>query len=589
MKKRIFTLLLLLFVLLLFGGYRIVKERAKTDLILNARLASFTETADTAKKSLTDFFENNLNKIKKIYRKVLRLPEFSTGSQEVEQTVIHLKQGGTIAGKILKRGFKKYIIEWKGQEIAIATDQIKSVEKATKKEVEWPYENDVVVKRTNGVVLDGKIIDADENAVTLRYLEGGGSLELEVNRSDIECLLFAPVYNRKSQEIESQLRIQFPKMEFYTEGNVTIITDSHYSTVKSYKRAIKNSYTDIYLKFFKLFRGKKPRVQNFVVIFDDFKDFAEYAITDGVPFWAVLGYFSPTTDVLYLFNAFGERIEKMVFDVIVSKTGKSIDEITDVIKERVDERYHMRIEGMAEQAKDKYQAAYSMYRHYLTESTISTLRHEFAHEIFHNWGLQNIIMSKPNINRKRLAEKKKEFLETDDCNKKEALLLELIQMKRESIEDIEMEAAQSWLAEGTATYCETNPVGSRINERWLFAYQELVRKKETTPIEFLMVFKMGSFPGLAHKGMINSYAQSWAFTTFLMNKYPAEFIEYQIKLAEQKPKNDDEELAWLLEATGKKLDILEKEFRTYMDEYEKIEDPYIRRFMQWREIWENIY
>ena len=117
----------------------------------------------------------------------------------------------------------------------------------------------------------------------------------------------------------------------------------------------------------------------------------------------------------------------------------------------------------------------------------------------------------------------------------------------------------------------------------------MVRKKETSPIEFFMVFKIGSFPGLAPKGMLNAYSQSWAFTTFLMNKYPDQFMEYHIKMVDQKPKDSDEELAWLLESVNKDLPTLEKEFREFMDSYEEIEDPYIRRFMQWREIWEDLY
>ena len=53
-----------------------------------------------------------------------------------------------------------------------------------------------------------------------------------------------------------------------------------------------------------------------------------------------------------------------------------------------------------------------MYKYELTERTFGTLRHEFAHEVFHNWGLQSVIVSRPNIDKKRLAQKKKEFLDS---------------------------------------------------------------------------------------------------------------------------------------------------------------------------------
>ncbi|MBL7156759.1 MAG: hypothetical protein ISS92_01210, partial [Candidatus Omnitrophica bacterium] len=362
MKKiTIFTSTALLLASLITTGYIVFKAQLRTNLALNTKVAIISEKIEKIQFNISDIYNNFMQKYKKMRRSILgeitKNPWYSP-EKPVQQIVIHLKHGGMIAGKLLKKSRDKYIVEWKGEKIAIDAARVKRIERKTQKAVEWPYKNDVVVKRTNGIILDAKIVDVKKDSVTLLYLEGGGSLELDVNRSDIECLLFAPVYTRESQELETQLKRQFPKMEFYTEGNFTIITDSYSRTVSSYKRAIKNVYTNIYLKFFKLFNGRKPKRQNFVVVFDDFVDFAEYAITDGVPFWAVLGYFSPTDNVLYLFNAFGKRIEKMVFDVIVGKTGKTVDEIADEIKKRVDERYHMTIEGRVETVKDKYQAAY---------------------------------------------------------------------------------------------------------------------------------------------------------------------------------------------------------------------------------------
>lgn len=98
----------------------------------------------------------------------------------------------------------------------------------------------------------------------------------------------------------------------------------------------------------------------------------------------------------------------------------------------------------------------------------------------------------------------------------------------------------------------------------------------------------GSFPGLAPEGILNAYAQSWAFTSFLMTKYPDGFMEYQNRVADHRPANEDEELAWLLGALDKDLKTVEKEFRVYMDGYEKTENPYIKRLMRYRSVWQNI-
>lgn len=593
--KRLLGIAVIILVVSLVLGYRAFKKELKNNLALNTKVAVCYDKIDQAKKSISGGFLNLKNKQEKVIKSVKSAIqktayrwEFKEGQKPVEGVTLYLKHGSTISGKLLSETKDAYNVEWDGQEFVVSKAQVKKIEYKTQKEAEWPYKNDVVVKKTNGIVVDGEIIRVTDGAVSVLFKEGGGSAEMEIERKDIEELIFAPVCNKKSETIEKRLKEQFPKMEFYREGNVTIVTDSYIRSVNEYKRAIRDVNTQVYLKFSRLFKGKKQRAQNYVVIFDDFMDYAEYALTDGVPFWAVVGYFSPLSDTLYLFNAFGERFEKIVFDVIVGKTGKTIDEIAGEIKEKVDERYHLSIDGQLQKIKDKYRTVYGFYRFELTEMTLATLRHEFTHELFHNWGLQNIILSKPIIDKNKLIEKKKEFLETDDYKKKEELLMELMQLRREETEDIEMETAQSWLAEGMATYCETDPVGSK-NEEWLYAYQEAVRKNETSPIEFLMVFRMGSFPGLAHKGILNAYAQSWAFTAFLMDRYPEEFISFQKKMAETRPKDDDEELAWLLEAVNKDLPTLEKEFREYMDTYEKVDDPYVRQVTRWREIWDNLY
>ena len=98
--------------------------------------------------------------------------------------------------------------------------------------------------------------------------------------------------------------------------------------------------------------------------------------------------------------------------------------------------------------------------------------HELAHSIFHSWGIQTIITSRPPVNDAEIAQKKKEFLDTKDKKAKERLLNQLVSLRREEREYTDMAAAQSWLAEGTATFCETIPVGS-TNEEYLYLFQEM--------------------------------------------------------------------------------------------------------------------
>jgi hypothetical protein len=334
------------------------------------------------------------------------------------------------------------------------------------------------------------------------------------------------------------------------------------------------------------------------VVFDDFQDYIVYAATDGVPGWLAIGYFSPLNRVLYTFNAFGERMEKMVFDVIVGKTGKFNDALVEPVKKRVDTRYHIFIDALAKKYTDKYWEVYNLYKGELTEMSSMVLRHELAHEIFHNWGLQSVVLAKPEIDRKKLAEKKKEIMEEKDWEKKEELLKKLLRVKAKEEADFKAEemvdasTAQSWLSEGIATYCETDPVGATDEER-LFSYQEAARKNELNPIEFLTNFKLGSFPGLSHKGVLAAYGQSWAFTAFLMNRHRDGFLAYQKRLAEKAgskgaDKKVADELELLLQYLNRDLPALEAEFKEFMSGYPEMEDPDVKRFMRYYRIWEDL-
>jgi len=175
-----------------------------------------------------------------------------------------------------------------------------------------------------------------------------------------------------------------------------------------------------------------------------------------------------------------------------------------------------------------------------------------------------------------LVEKKKDFLETKDCRKKAEILKNLVSQRGREHIDFNIKAANSWLAEGIATYCETEEIGEQ-NDKWLFIYQQMSKDKPIYPLEFLMAYKIGSFPGVYSTAMIELYAQSWAFVSFLMDKYPKEFMDYQDLLAAEKPEKT-EDVKWLEEALNKDIKVIEMEFKEYMDKFEQLEDPFSVHF-----------
>jgi len=503
-----------------------------------------------------------------------------------ERIALYFKDDSIIEGDLIEETDESYLVDWKGSEFSVSKNQIKDVKYGkdiiASKEVlsdeeiteYWPFKNKVVIRLTNRQVLDAKITKVLPETIVLSYsLDGGGFIEQEVERERIEYLIFKPVENPETERIKNKLEELFPDMEFYKEGGFTIITDSYDTWVKKYKNALREVYTSIYLEFFDLFKDRSPMVDNFVVIFDDYMDFFEYAITDGVPGWAVAGYFSPTQKILYLFNVLGDRFSELLFEGLVGESGRTIDDIVERVEGHVDTRYHVFVEGQAQAIKDRFWEAYNYYKSIYRESTMNTLRHEFAHEIFNNYGLQGVILSKFQKDESALIKKKKEFLKEKDYKKKARLIRSLISVKDQPLD---MRAANSWLAEGTATYCETSILGNQ-NDRWLFIYQDMKRKGPIFPLESLTYYKIGSFPGVAPFAMLQMYAQSWAFVHFLMNRYPKEFAQYQIRMAKETAE-EDQDIRWLTEAIGKDIKTIEKEFIEYMDRFDEVEDPYVKSF-----------
>ncbi len=592
MKKLLILLIIIGLAFLGREGYKAFRVELTKNLSLNSKVAAITDMFGNIGRGATGAIGNVKKAAGKSVKKISSMAKApSAENQAIKAVTLVLKHGGKIEGKLLEKNSKEYTVDWNGEKYVIDASRVARVEYKTEKDVEWPYKNDVVVKRSNGIVLDGEIIDVNPEAITMLFTEGGGRLEMSVNRQDIDHLIFTPVCDKESEEKAALLKTQFPKMKVYKEGNVTIMTDSYITAVKSYRKAINSVYTEIYLKFFKLFKDRKPQSQCFVVVFDDFMDYVVYAAAEGVPGWLAIGFFSPLEKVLYTYNAFGERMEKYVFDVIIGKGGGSFDKVVESVKKQVDKRYHVFVDGQAKEISDKFWDIYSLYKSEMEGQTLSTVRHEFAHEVFHNWGLQNIVLSKPNIDKNKLAQKKKEIMEAKTWEEKEKLLDEIMRLKRKGAMDvrdmIDEGTAQSWLNEGIATYCGTDPIGG-VDEDWLYTFQEAARKKGVNPIEFLMNFKIGSFPGLCYEGVLDSYAESWAFTNFLMTKYPEQFMEYQRLIGRKKPGQGQDEMELLLKTLNKDLPALEKEFMDYMATYKPVEDPYVKRFMRHYDVWNDV-
>ena len=576
MKK---LLVLIILSLAILGGY----------LFYTGKLESIISMAGVKTSEITDKLSSLKEKVTtEITNAVKKTKDDDTPDTSIGKVTLHLKNGTQISGDLIRETPEEVIIFWKGGEVSFTREEIDTLEhdKIVKEkegflfpelEKEWPYQHEVVVQLTNTEVLDAQIAEVWPEKILLKYpVKGGGSIEQEIERARIEYLLFKPVNNEESRKTRESLVTQFPKMRFYDDGMFTIVTDSSGTWVKRFKKVTRDHATDFYFTYFKILKNRRPKVQNFIVIFDNIFDYYEYGWSDGIPPGYALGYFSPLAEVLYLPNYLGAKMEELLEDVYLGAMRKGIGMAEDSIKQVADERYHKFIEGQGDEIKAKFVSLANFARSVYRARTYFVLRHEGTHELFHNWELQDIVVSKPSLTKEELAKRKKEYLETnwDDRKQKIKLLKDIVKRKSEAYEEYEAEAANSWFVEGVATYSQTDPIGE-IPDMWLYAYQEAKRKGLLLPLEQLTVYKLGSFSGVTSEATGAAYGQSWGFTYFLMNNYPDKFMGYLGRMTRETPK-DDEDILWLLEALGKDLREVETEFLEYMDQFEEIEHPELK-------------
>ena len=515
---------------------------------------------------------------------------------EKEQAVVYLKNGNALSCIILREDDKTVTVDWQGGEIGLQKNEIAKIERQKNLREndgiilaprenpaeKWIYQNSPVVKLTNGQVLDAALSEIKEHVVILRRdLEEGGYAEQEIKRDRIESLEFRPVVNEASRKIEEKLRDQFPKMRFHRIGMVTLVTDSEGSALMELKRTLRDQEITLYFEFFGLLKKKQPEFQHFVVVFDSPSDYFEYALTDGIPAWLCPGYFSPIEKVLFMMNLGGQHVTDNIYQTVLGVRG-AVDQQAQNLKNSVGGQYDIQIEALAKDVKIKVENAVAYLGGVYGGLSTMVLRHEFTHEFLHDWGLQTIIVSKMKEKDDALIQKKKDLFKADDLEKKKDLLLQIWNMQRNADEDVKTEASNSWFVEGLAEYAATTAIGE-ANEMRLYELKEARRKNELWPIEQLTVYKMGSFPGVTARSALSAYAQSWSFVGFLMKNYRKEFFSYLDRMRLEKPSGDDD-LKWLIEALGKDLRTVEKEWIASIDALPNVEDPELEEFMRITEI-----
>jgi hypothetical protein len=269
----------------------------------------------------------------------------------------------------------------------------------------------------------------------------------------------------------------------------------------------------------------------------------------------------------------GERMEEYIHSIMTDGVGAALSNRVEDVTKVAGERYRTFIEAQAQGVKNKLWRYFELHMGRLRRVTFQNLQHEFGHEMFSNWGLVGVVVSEMREEDRKAMETKKEFLATEDVEAKKRLIHDLMAMHTdEAMPDIR--AANSWLAEGLATYCESTPIGGEPTD-YLYECQRMIRENTSLPLEQLTVYKIGSFRGVYHEAMMGAYAQSWGFVRFFMERYHKEFLSYMERVARQEPIGT-EDIVWLLEEMGKDARTLEREWEEFIQQFPALEDPLMK-------------
>ena len=250
------------------------------------------------------------------------------------QVTLYLRNGGIVTGELVERTAEALTLRWDYGEVTFQSNEIARVVEGRQvegeqdvvlpkvEEVHWPYRHDVVFRLMNGTILDTALRGVRDGQLEfVQTLEGGGVVEQVVPVKDLDQVMFRPVVNERSEQIRKTLETVFPAMRWEEEGLFTLVTDSIPPTVKGYRQTIREVSTDWYLTFYPLLKDRGPMTQQYIVIFENWDAYIEYAATDGVPGWMAVGYFHPEDEVLYCFNMVGERFADLLYEVFLGSAG----------------------------------------------------------------------------------------------------------------------------------------------------------------------------------------------------------------------------------------------------------------------------
>lgn len=272
----------------------------------------------------------------------------------------------------------------------------------------------------------------------------------------------------------------------------------------------------VYESFLLLFHAQDvaidiPRERMRVVLFNDEKDFREYATNLSPTLSKAAGFWEPDRNVSVFYDH-GTREE---FKILAS--------LEKELKKSADEAKRTRSPGVAQVVRTANMI--SLLIDVARENAdIEVVSHEATHQLAGNTGLLPRHVLIP-----------------------------------------------SWVHEGLATYFEAPGDASwagigAVNDQRLEWYRALEPDREHSNIDFIVGDQIFDY-ARTHSGLLHGYGQAWALTHFLMENHLPEFIAYYRKLGEMPPDTvlTPELLTDVFNQTfGSDRQALDEEWRSYM-------------------------
>lgn len=288
------------------------------------------------------------------------------------------------------------------------------------------------------------------------YRQSGG-VSIQVRRERIERLVpltnaIPPVTYR-----DVRLKMEFPAFGFYRRRPYAILTDESYFGVEHSVRALQEMYRQFVQAFGELITNLARSQDIQVLFFSKEAQYRSYQDRYAPDMQASSGFYSPLIDRLVVYNQ------------------ATSDQITRAFAGLEEEAAKFRDLAASDASAAAQLAAWKKdterrIRNFAENQTLSTIRHEGAHQLFYTCGVHS-----------------------------------------------ENRMENEWLVEGLATYCETQRLGDKDPVR-AASIKRALSGNSLIPLEEIVSFRdpRGLMSFGPQERVELAYAESWALVHFLM-------------------------------------------------------------------------